>query len=399
MLKRRVIFVVVLLALGAGLFGILSHKNQEPVYQGKPASYWLMRMRAPEVLPPVDELKLDTPGLKLDTGFGLKPSSHSSSGTSLPYQLPGPNSSALEAFRAMGDASVPVLLRNLRGDDSVMSQNAAIILSEIGPIDRDVLAELVEILRATESRQHQIYRVLSAVLPTTIRSKLSSMKVPQPFYNRYADPWYMQGMRAQGVIRAMTIRSQGTLRTNAHAMKPIFETIPLLNRALGDREDKVVYLAAGALQSIGPDAQRAVPMLVKQLMNTRRAGFAREQIVQGLRQIGIFDQKVVWALVSATQTPNQDRSLQCAAVAALGKGGGACKDAVPILKEMLKSEDAVLRSLAHESLRKIEPSSIAGVKEPDPIKPSAQMVRGNVTYTIANGTDDYSLYMTYHIKD
>jgi HEAT repeat protein len=218
--------------------------------------------------------------------------------------------------------------------------------------------------------------------------------VPQPFYNRFADPWYMRGSKAEMVMIEMLNRARNVQRTNAHAMEPFFETIPLLDGALEDREDKVVQLAAGLLGNLGPDAKRAVPVLVKQLTNQRRAGFVREEAARALGKIGVFDQKVAWALVIAAQS--QDRPLQCAAISSLGRGGIACVDGIPTLVNFLKSEDPLLRCLAYESLRRIDPTKVAGLV-PQPIQPPQTDPRATNSHT--STTDDYTLYMQYRIND
>jgi HEAT repeat protein len=380
------------LALGAGVILIVTHKESEPVYQGRPASYWLRRLRAPDLLPAAEGLELKPKGLKLNTGLELKPSLPSFS--ELPQRVVFSSNSS-EAFRAMGSDAVPFLLRCLKEDDAVMSASAASMLGAFAPIDRDNLGSLVEILRAKESRQHHLYRILSAVLPRTIRTRLPPVDVPQPFFNRFADPWYVRGYQAEMAMIEMLNRARNVQRTNAHAMEPFFETIPLLNGALEDREDKVMELAAALLGNLGPDAKRAVPVLVKQLANQRRAGFAREEAARALGKIGVFDQKVAWALVIAGQS--QDRPLQCAAISTLGRGGIACKDGIPMLTNFLKSGDPLLRCLAYESLRRIDATKVAGLVPPGPIQPP--QTSPGTTYTYANATDDYSLYMQYRISD
>ena len=370
----------VALALGAVVILIVTHKPSEPVYQGKPASYWLRRLRAPDLSPAA--------------GSGLKPVPALMD--ERPQRVPfSSNSASSEAFRAMGGDAVPFLLSCLKEDDALMSDNAAIILGKLEPIDRDVLGELVKILRGKESGQHQLYRILSAVLPRAIRARLPPIEVPQPFFNRSADPWFLRGYRAEMVMIEMLDRARNVQRTNAHAMEPFFETVPLLNGALEDREDKVMQLAAALLGNLGPDAKRAVPVLVKQLANQRRSAFAREEAARALGKIGVFDQKVAWALVIAAQS--QDRLLQCAAISSLGRGGVACVDGIPTLVNFLKSGDPLLGCLAYESLRRIDPTRLAGLVPPKPIQQPKTDPRA--AYFYSSATDDYSLYMQYRIND
>ena len=99
----------------------------EPVYEGKPASYWIMHFSRPAVLTPASELTPDLPGLNLDSYLELSSSSRLRQDTPFPSRArfePEPEHPSLIAVRAMGSNAVPALLSALWSDNSEMEANA-----------------------------------------------------------------------------------------------------------------------------------------------------------------------------------------------------------------------------------------------------------------------------------
>jgi len=183
-------------------------------------------------------------------------------------------------------------------------------------------------------------------------------------------------------------------------MKPFVAALRRLIAAASDKDDKVSNLAVRIIGFIGPDARAATPELIQNLQDTKRDPRVRQNIITGLSAIASHDSQTGQALINAAY--DGDRRVRCAAVAALGRGGFAYKDAEPLLKVLLNDPDRVVAQLAYESLCQIEPENVRGVPVPtNPQISGAQMVVSSVFSTayfmasMVSGTSDAQLLLMY----
>jgi HEAT repeat protein len=125
---------------------------------------------------------------------------------------------------------------------------------------------------------------------------------------------------------------------------------PVLLEALGDTNESVVAEAAVSLKKIGVPAAEFVPQL-KAGLNSKDQ-MKRFRAAQRVMSVAPADADAHRVLVlGATEAASPVRYL---AVEELGKAGPAAKDAIPALRELLKSNDRALASAAAEALKEIE---------------------------------------------
>lgn len=68
----RILSATLLVVVGAALSWQLVHQSvHEPMYQGKPASYWIAHLTRPLDLPPASQLNTNFSSLRLNTGLSL----------------------------------------------------------------------------------------------------------------------------------------------------------------------------------------------------------------------------------------------------------------------------------------------------------------------------------------
>ena len=124
--------------------------------------------------------------------------------------------------------------------------------------------------------------------------------------------------------------------------------------ALQDRDGTVRARAARALDLIGPVAQAAVPALVEAMRD--REARVRVQAAEALWQVA-RDPASVAVLAEVLRekdlTPEDHRW----AAQALGRIGPPARAARPILTELTRAGDFVLRSTAADALQKIDPEA------------------------------------------
>jgi HEAT repeat protein len=125
---------------------------------------------------------------------------------------------------------------------------------------------------------------------------------------------------------------------------------PVLLEALGDTNESVVAEAAVSLKKIGVPAAEFVPQL-KAGLNSKDQ-MKRFRAAQRVMSVAPADADAHRVLVrAATET---DSPVRYIAVEELAKAGPAAKEAIPVLRELLKSNDRALASAAAEALKEIE---------------------------------------------
>lgn len=134
------------------------------------------------------------------------------------------------------------------------------------------------------------------------------------------------------------------------------QAIPELQAALTDEDGGVRRAAADALDRIGPDAVAAVPALIDALKD--KDPEVRSQAALALSDIVPDHERVAPPLILALKDP--DRNVRKTVVVALGRLGPKNRDVVVgALTNLLKAKDEhpEVRSLAQETLQKIDPNA------------------------------------------
>jgi HEAT repeat protein len=119
---------------------------------------------------------------------------------------------------------------------------------------------------------------------------------------------------------------------------PTKEDVPALRGALEDPEPLVAEQAAKGLGWVGPDAGTAVPTLIKRLKDPPSEEF-RGAAVTALGGIGPKAEAAVPLLVELIRQQEAPVKTRQAAVSALGKMGPVAKAAVPTLIEALADRE------------------------------------------------------------
>jgi hypothetical protein len=129
--------------------------------------------------------------------------------------------------------------------------------------------------------------------------------------------------------------------------------IPELIALLNDTNDFVRMTAAFALGRLGPAAKDAVPTLVACLDDP--AGPVRLHAAASLGEIHQDYDQVVPVLIKCAESI--DTGARCPAVSSLGRFGSLAKPAIPVLLGLLDDRDGMMRLMATNALRDIDPEA------------------------------------------
>jgi len=120
-----------------------------------------------------------------------------------------------------------------------------------------------------------------------------------------------------------------------------------------DGDDTHRKLAAEVLGDMGPRARTAIPVLIKALKD--REVLVRYRAAEALGKIGTDSETVVPALVQClTDAHPMPRA---AAAESLGKYGQAAGTALPALRDLLNDKDSQARDRAAKAIAKIDPGN------------------------------------------
>ena len=136
--------------------------------------------------------------------------------------------------------------------------------------------------------------------------------------------------------------------------------IPALITILGEKYSPMSFKCTSAiLSSFGPDADAAVPTLIRILANTPGNSFAainaRTDALSALAHIHTRPAAVVPVLTNLLTQPFPPGE----AIEALGNYGPEAKSAIPLLLNLTSSADKWTRLSAIEAVRKIDPAEAA----------------------------------------
>ncbi|MHC4201263.1 MAG: HEAT repeat domain-containing protein [Planctomycetota bacterium] len=302
--------------------------------------------------------------------------------------------SAACALSAVGapaaEKAVPVLIRRLRDDCPSVREAAAGALGTIGRGQEETVPALVKALRDDDRRVRyvaawwlgEIGEAAKAVAPALVRALKEARAVRWLLIHQDNPDWGEKyghesivcknciialgkiGPASKEVLPAL-VRTfeleEADWETCGVATKALAKigkpSVPSLVEALRDGSSWVRWQVAVTLGEIGPEAEEAVPALVKALMREetdmrpgigRRHWYARKAAVEALGKIGPV---AVPALVEALQ--HKGSALRHAAAEALAGIGPRAKGAIPGLERALRDEAKHVREAAAEALRKI----------------------------------------------
>jgi HEAT repeat protein len=234
--KRRILTVTLLIAvLGFASWLILSQHDPEPIYKGKPLSYWCEQC-----------VESYSPDIDIEM-----------------------HERAETAIQAIGTNAVPTLVRMLRAKDSKFELRLIRLASKQHVVN--IRWKTAEIRR---------YEAIQGLLALGGLAKSAVPALIQDYNERLPDPY-------DCVEIARIFALMGPAATEAVPLGQIHArpdlTVPALTKSLHDPIDVVRGVAATSLAAFGTDAKSAVPELIKLLADP--SPFAREQAASALQKI------------------------------------------------------------------------------------------------------------------
>jgi HEAT repeat protein len=247
-------------------------------------------------------------------------------------------SARLAAIDALGqqggkiEGAIPALVKQLGDSSATIRAHAARALGEIGPAAKSAAEPLAKLIFEKEA-------VVRREAVKAYRSIRPGPEVSIPLFTKLleeAEP----GVRLQ-VMRAMAEQGKAA--------------VPGLIQALG--KEKSTYWACLVLSDIGPDAQEAVPALIKVVQSDQLLDVRREAVL-ALAAIGPAAADAVPALIGLLG--DQDTILDGAAVFALGAVGPKAKAAEGQIKKLAEDEKSppLLKTVSLWALAKMNPEDV-----------------------------------------
>lgn len=222
---------------------------------------------------------------------------------------------------------VPVLIGTLKEDEPRIRESALTTLRTLGEKDRTGRAELDERLKdeSVYLRFWFAHHLAKAKSPGA--GLRDALKAPD------------RDVRAKSAELLGRVSEDAT--ATVAALKGVIET---------ERDEEVRWAAAQALQRFkGADT---VDPLLAALKD--KDPIVRGRAAQGLVKTGKPAVAGLRAVLKET-----DRDVKASALGALSRMGPTAKDAVPELQSLLQDEDPLLRKLAGDALRRIDPQAAA----------------------------------------
>jgi hypothetical protein len=255
--KRRILIVTLLIAaVGFASWLILSQPG-EPVYQGKPLSYWCEQYATNDLLHPNDDSKKQ----------------------------------AEIAIRAIGTNAIPTLLRWLKtGEDSKLKLKLLQLASKqhvvnirwktaevwhfeaiqgllaLGPLAKSALPALIEMYNKRGSSPFELSDVITEINGSTGPAAADALP-----------GFIIDTTNINPVIRWRAVQSLGQIGARPDLV------VPTLTKCLGDTSEDVRYTAAFGLEASGGSAKSAVPELIKALADP--SPDVRDEAASALKKI------------------------------------------------------------------------------------------------------------------
>lgn len=267
--------------------------SREPVYKGKPLSYWA-------------EMTQDQ---KLDFG----PSAQALE--------------AIEAVRAIGPAAIPYLLKWIQPPwkNSILPGGAVESFKVLGPQAKSAIPQLAKILNKRpgsiddESARTSAAEALSYLGPDAVPVLLAAAT-------------NLQGQQLQWEV----IQDLGHFGTNGIA------AIPALLAWTHDKDQEVRLGAVNAVGAIGQQPEVVIPVLLAALRDSDP--LVRRDAAEALGNFGKAAKSAVSALIQALDDP--DWQAQTGAIGGLGRIGEQREVVVPKLVKKLHDPNRIVRRCA-----------------------------------------------------
>ena len=385
---QRIIATIVLFI--SSPLGIAADPVDDPIIKERKRSEWIERLKSKDVATRIEAVEL----LGLMERFGTP------AGKELVAVLAGDNDpnvrrSAVEALARIGDAelAVPALIAALKDTDSQVRAQAARALGRYGPAAKpaekdlvarmtsenayeaadacrtlvqidptrtDAIRALIKVARESKDLEARDYALslLLLELDAKILEKCSDLIVPA-LTDISKDNQAAEGDDTTWNMRLHAINGLGALGPLAK------NALPSLTASLSDKQRFVRVQAACALLRIDPknaDAVRALASALKERDPSFPDGFNRMGAASAACDLGPLAKGVVPELIALLKEPMIHVQVPQTAIHALASIGPDAKEALPILLERMKTNDATDRWQAAEAVVRIDPKNADAIR-------------------------------------
>jgi HEAT repeat protein len=266
----------------------------------------------------------------------------------------------LNALRALGPATVPVLLNAVHAKDTGLKRLELFIWTQLPAIMKSRLSPPVP----AAQRRSRAYVALAEIDPDsddTLRALLQGLKDPS---------WIVRLQCARGLMRIPQpspevdaalkaackdqdplVRDQAAMTLGCVGSKPQ-ENPPLVERSEANLSFHVQLYFTGI--NSGQLAWKSIPQLAKDLKRPNRE--YRYVATQALRERGLAARDALPDLIESLNDPYY--LVRMGVVKTLGQLGPGAKPAVPALNRLLEeTADELLRRAVIQALQNIEPGN------------------------------------------
>lgn len=277
---------------------------------------------------------------------------------------------AVSALRRLGAPAVPVLREKLQGEDSDSRALAAHVLGEMAPGAADAIPDLIAALNdPVQSVRGSAVRALSRFGPAAapaVPTLMDMLEREEDRRGQVASALAAIGPQARPalVLLIQLLERERHARTRRCIIQAIGAVgagaatiVPVLSKALNDKEEHVRAEAAEALGKLGPAARAAVPLLHQALIG-KEERYPRAYAVDALLRIDpSYAQVAIPVLIQGLDHGDPYRFLSSDALARIGA------PAVLVLARVLDGERSKMhmRRMAVRTLRKIGPPAKAAL--------------------------------------
>ena len=241
---------------------------------------------------------------------------------------------ALGDYESQAQGAAAALRGLLKDSDPIVQYHAAVALGKVGDKSDATVQALVGAVTSPDGR--------------VARAAISALRNLEP------DPKHV-------VVAMKGVLASDDDAVVLHAIEAIVErggaAAPLLNEAL--KQPETAYIAAAAIQHIGPEARATVPALTKLLGETKHSQVLIQALL-ALASIGPDAQSAAPQIVPLLKSTT-DETVPVAAAYALGSIGAKNADAE--LKAAVNSDNAFLQMTAAWALAKNHPEDQDLVKQ------------------------------------
>src|SRR5262245_57493638 len=185
-----------------------------------------------------------------------------------------------------------------------------------------------------------------------------------------ADDWLARRRRLDSLLRLQAAVMIGDPSQT--------EAVRVLAEALGDPETDVRELAAAGLSEFGPEAQIALPELIKAIQD--ESAVVRRRALRAIGLIGPTSaDDALPSLIAATE--DDDESVAMQAVSTIGDLGPAAAPAIPALMSAIWTGDVRRRAVAGAAVTHIGEAAVASLMQS--LEHPAPEVRSKVAHLLA----------------